>query len=327
MHADIYFTLQPGTLINHRYRLLSKLGQGSAGVVWLAEHTQLKTLLAIKAITPRADKGISAEEALKDCAREGQILVRLNHPLLPRVFDAFVENGRFFLVMEYLSGTTLAQQLRCNDGEPLPVSEVIPWGIQLADVLAYLHRQTPAIIFRDIKPANIMLQADGTIRLIDFGIARHCTAEDTHAEQVGSVGYSPPEQYRPQLLDPRADIYALGATLHHLLTGRLPAERPFVFPPAHYLNPNISPALSELLESCLCMEPNARPESMTQVGQELAAIRDMMSAQVPTGKLPPLILPQEERNPVERAKLGLWKGIFAADWRQWCGIASVVRTS
>ncbi len=296
MHTQTSLLLEPGTLVNTRYRILSKLGQGSTGAVYLAEHTQLKTLLALKVVTPSPNNAESVEDSLLHCALEGQLLVHLNHPQLPRVFDAFVERGRFFLAMEYISGISLSQHLRMSETEFLPIADVLDWGIQLAKVLRYLHAQSPAIIFRDIKPANVMLQPDGKIRLIDFGIARRCLGkESTETEQVGSVGYSPPEQYRPQPLDPHADIYALGATLHHLITGRLPAERPFLFPPAHTLNPTVPPALSELLDWCIAIEPNARPQSMEQVAQELKAICDMMHAETLTTKLPPLELPKMRR--------------------------------
>ena len=296
MHTESPAFIETGTLINTRYRILSKLGQGSAGAVYLAEHTQLKTLLALKAVTPRPNSEGGIEDSLLHCALEGQLLVHLNHPHLPRVFDAFVERGRFFLAMEYITGTSLSQHLRLRETEFLETSDVVDWGIQLAATLSYLHAQSPPIIFRDIKPANIMLQPDGKIRLIDFGIARRCLGkDDTSTEQVGSVGYSPPEQYRPQPLDPRADIYALGATLHHLITGRLPAERPFQFPPAHTLNPTVPPALSELLDWCLAIEPNSRPQSMEQMKHELTAIRDMMHAETLTTKLPPLKLPKANR--------------------------------
>ena len=308
MHAELPTFLKTGTLINARYRILSKLGQGSTGAVYLAEHTQLKTLLALKAVTPSPDANGSIEKALEQCRLEGEILMPLNHPHLPRVFDAFVEQGRFFLVMEYIPGVSLSQQLRFSGEEFLEVADVVNWGIQLAQVLAYLHDQSPAIIFRDIKPANVMLQPDGNIRLIDFGIARRCFGkEQTSVEQVGSIGYSPPEQYRPQPLDPRADNYALGATLHHLITGRLPAERPFVFPPAHTLNAKVPPALSELLDWCLAVEPSARPQSMEQIQNELEAIRDMMHANTLTQKLPPLEVPPS----APRVR----KGFFGFSWR------------
>lgn len=220
-------------MLNDRYRIVRVLGRGGMGTVYLAEHIRLETVVAVKEVSgPRSNED-EYRLALQQCEQEAKFLVRLHHPNLPRVMDAFIENDRFYLVMEYIEGVTLENRMRDGGDGPLDVHEVVEWGLQIADVLAYLHSQEPPIIFRDLKPANIMVQPDGSVRLIDFGIARRFhpgASKDTAL--LGSVGYSPPEQFGRSQTDTRSDLYAFGATLHHLLTGRDPAAEPFKFPPS-----------------------------------------------------------------------------------------------
>ncbi|MCS6776263.1 MAG: protein kinase [Chloroherpetonaceae bacterium] len=282
--------LSEGVVLNDRYRIVRVLGRGGMGTVYLAEHLRLDTTVAVKEVSgPRPDD----EEyrlALQQCEQEARFLVRLNHPNLPRVMDAFIESDRFYLVMEYIEGVTLETRLREAGGGPLEVADVIEWGLQIADVLAYLHSQDPPIIFRDLKPANVMVQPDGNVRLIDFGIARRFqpgASKDTAL--LGSVGYSPPEQFGRHQTDARSDLYALGATLHHLLTGRDPAAQPFKFPPACSLNPQVPEALSRLIDECLALDPAQRPAGVHEVAMRLLAVRDAMRAHPPPpGTLAPV---------------------------------------
>lgn len=268
-------SLQEGTRLNERYLIKGVLGQGGMGTVYMAEHMRLEAIVAVKEV--HALNAVTGQdlEDLRRCEQEARFLVRLNHPNLPKVTDAFIEDDRFYLVMDYIEGVTLETCLRDEGRGPLDVAQVIEWGLQIADVLAYLHAQNPPIIFRDVKPANIMVQPDGNIKLIDFGIARRFepgAMKDTSL--LGSVGYSPPEQFGRHQTDERSDIYAFAATLHHLLTGRDPAIQPFKFPPARSLNPAIPESLSRLLEACLSMEPDARPASITDVALGLVTARE-----------------------------------------------------
>jgi serine/threonine protein kinase len=276
--------LQEDALLNDRYRIVRVLGRGGMGTVYLAEHTQLDTVVAVKEVSGPRNHEDEYRLALQQCQQEAKFLVRLNHPNLPRVTDAFIENDRFYLIMEYIEGVTLETRLREAGGEPLPMGEVIEWGLQIADVLAYLHSQEPPIIFRDLKPANIMVQPDGNVRLIDFGIARRFRSDpnkDKDTALLGSVGYSPPEQFGRSQTDTRSDIYAFGATLHHLMTGRDPAAEPFKFPPARSLNPALPELLSRLLDDCLAMDANLRPAGIHEVALRLLAIRDELAAHPP----------------------------------------------
>lgn len=274
--------LEDGAMLNDRYRIVRVLGRGGMGTVYLAEHTRLETVVAVKEVSgPRSNED-EYRLALQQCEQEAKFLVRLNHPNLPRVMDAFVEKDRFYLVMEYIEGITLENRMRDLESGLPDVMEVVEWGLQIADVLAYLHSQEPPIIFRDLKPANIMIQPDGSVRLIDFGIARRFqpgASKDTAL--LGSVGYSPPEQFGRSQTDTRSDLYAFGATLHHLLTGRDPAAEPFKFSPARSLNPMVPEMLSHLLDECLAMDVAQRPAGIHEVALRLLTIRDSMAANSP----------------------------------------------
>ena len=274
--------LKPGTLLNGRYQITRPLGRGGMGTVFLAEHLQLQSTLAIKEVCSPGESEEERQATLEQYQREARFLVQLNHPNLPKVQDAFVENDRFYLVMEYIEGVTLEARLKERAGRPLPVIQVIEWGLQIADVLAYLHTQDPPIIFRDLKPANVMVKPDNTIRLIDFGIARRFQQGAVHDTSLfGSVGYSPPEQFGRQQTDARSDIYAFGVTLHQMLTGIDPSIQPFKFVPVSNVNSAVPDLLSRLLQQCLAMEPEARPADIHQVAMGLVAAREMISSLEP----------------------------------------------
>lgn len=267
--------LQEGMLLNGRYRIRCALGQGGMGTVYMAEHVRLESIVAVKEVRGQGNPLEQFQNELHQVEQEARFLVHLNHPNLPKVNDAFIENERFYLVMEYIEGVTLEERLEAANPRPLDVEQAVGFALQIADVLYYLHTQEPPIIFRDLKPANIMVQPDDTIRLIDFGIARRFqpgASKDTSL--LGSVGYSPPEQFGKHQTDPRSDIYAFGATLHHILTQRDPMLQPFKFPSARAINSAVPESLSRLLDECLSMDPLHRPQDMNQVAARLIAIHD-----------------------------------------------------
>ncbi|MCW3054359.1 MAG: Serine/threonine protein kinase [Chthonomonadales bacterium] len=274
--------LKPGTLLNGRYQITRPLGRGGMGTVFLAEHLQLQSILAIKEVCSPGESEEERQATLEQYQREARFLVQLNHINLPKVTDAFVENDRFYLVMEYIEGVTLEMRLKERGGRPLPVVQVVEWGLQIADVLSYLHNQNPPIIFRDLKPANVMVKPDNTIRLIDFGIARRFQQGAVHDTSLfGSVGYSPPEQFGRQQTDARSDIYAFGVTLHQMLTGIDPSIQPFKFVPVSNINLSVPKLLSDLIQQCLSMEPEARPADIHQVAMGLVASRELMTTLEP----------------------------------------------
>lgn len=265
--------LEEGSLLNERYRIIRVIGQGGMGTVYQAEHERLNAILAIKEI--RAVTGTAQQTTVEQYEQEARFLVRLNHPNLPKVTDAFVDNDRFYLVMDFVEGVTLDTRLRERGGKPLEPEVVVEWAIQIANVLGYLHSQDPPIIFRDLKPSNVMVQSDGHVKLIDFGIARRFQPGATQdTALLGSVGYSPPEQFGRHQTDTRSDIYALGATLHNLLTARDPSTTPFKFVPVDQVVLGVPVSFSRLIAQCLAIEPELRPPDTKSVSAELVAIRE-----------------------------------------------------
>src|SRR6185312_5976094 len=182
----------------------------------------------------------------------------------------FTDGGRHYLVMEYVEGNTLARLLE-QSGGTLRTQDVIDWGRQICDVLIYLHGRTPPVIFRDLKPTNIMLDGHGRIKLIDFGTARHFDlSKHTDTLKMGSIGYAPPEQYQGYgQTSPQTDIYALGATLHHLLTNQDPSEHPFIFTPPSLVRSDVPEPLSRAIMRALNLDPSQRFSSVRELRHAL----------------------------------------------------------
>jgi serine/threonine protein kinase len=196
-------------------------------------------------------------QAVAAFQREADMLARLSNEHIPRVFDRFSEANHHFLVMEYIEGVTLEDDLRTNGGK-LPPETVIAIAVQVLDTLEYLHNLTPPVIYRDLKPSNVMISPGGQAKLIDFGIARHFQPL-TNATMIGTQGYAPPEQYRGKV-ETRSDLYALGATMHQALSGRDPAvEAPFSFPPLRKLCPDLNPTLAAIVDQSLAYDVVNRP--------------------------------------------------------------------
>src|SRR2546421_5415189 len=205
--------------LKQRYRIIAPVGKGGMGAVYKAEDTLLgNRQVALKEMSQSGLSPQEQKEAADAFRQEALMLARLQHPNLPNIFDHFEENGRWYLAMSFIEGETLEEYLGHAHGGKLPVEEVLQMGTQLCSVLGYLHNRQPAIIFRDLKPANIMRTPDGHIYLIDFGIARHFKpgqAKDT--AYFGSIGYAPREQFGRAQTTSRSDIYSLGAALHQLI--------------------------------------------------------------------------------------------------------------
>ncbi|HEX9372418.1 MAG TPA: serine/threonine-protein kinase, partial [Roseiflexaceae bacterium] len=211
---------------------------------------------------------------LKNFERESGLLATLQHPAIPKVYDFFEENGRFYLILELVPGKDLETALD-DAGGSLPEERVARWAVQICDVLAYLHNHTPdPVVFRDLKPSNVMVTPDERIVLIDFGIARNLNRGDRKGTMIGTEGYSPPEQYRG-LAEPRGDLYALGATMHHLLTASDPRlETPFTFHerPLRQINPLVSPELDAVVARALEYDASARWSSAEEMKQALMQV-------------------------------------------------------
>lgn len=236
-------------LQNETYSVIRVLGSGGMATVYLAEHKRLHTQVAIKQI---------AKAKLKDgnFDHEYRLLKKLHHPMLPYVLDAFEDPDFEYVVEEYIPGKTLKQVLEENGR--LEEDTARRWMLALCDVLAYLHSQSPAIVYRDLKPSNIMLQPDGSLKLLDFGIARENVDAGASSTHVGSYGYAAPEQMGHGAVDARTDIFGLGMTFHHLLTGKSPYDPPYKTRPARELNAAVSVGMEYVLQKCTRADPNRR---------------------------------------------------------------------
>src|SRR6266567_828992 len=274
------------TLFRNRYFILSKVGEGGYGSVYKARDTQCHDrLVAIKEVSLLGLYPKAMIEATFAFQREVSVLSQLDHPNLPRVYEHFQNPGYWYLVMDFIAGETLEDYQSKAPNKRLLLSEVLDIGLQLCIVLDYLHSQQPPIVFRDLKPANIMRTPTGQIYLIDFGIARYFKpgqAKDTVA--LGSLGYAAPEQYGKAQTTPRADIYSLGAVLHQLLTTKDPSEAPFRFTPLRPKSPQghsdpgslttsmvdvLVNKLEILIARMLDMDVNKRPPEVAHVKEEL----------------------------------------------------------
>src|SRR2546423_6359353 len=259
--------LTEGTILQGRYRIVRQLGQGGMGAVYEAVDERLDTIVALK------ETFFADEKLRKQFEREARLLARLHHQALPRVSDHFNEGEGQFLVMQYVAGEDLAAMLAQHNG-PFPEEEVLRWADQLCDALDYLHTQDPQIIHRDIKPQNLKLTARGQIVLLDFGLAKGSvgplTAVTTSASIFGyTPNYAPLEQIQGKGTDPRSDIYALGATLYHLVTNVKPPDAltragavvngvPDPLPPANQVRPDISAGLSNALSKAMSQRRDDR---------------------------------------------------------------------
>ncbi len=286
-------TLEPGTVLAGRYVIEGILGIGGMGAVYSARDRRFRAhprRCAVKEMFNALVDPTARRQAVENFEREANILASLNHPAIPKIFDYFNENDRHYVVLEYVEGQDLAKYI-AQRARPITPLQAVDWGIQLCDVLEYLHNQTPPIVFRDLKPSNIMLRPDGRLVLVDFGIAKHFQ-EAERATMVGTEGYASPEQYEG-MATPKVDIYALGATLHHLLTNTDPREfRPFSFAsrPIRHYNPAVPPELEQVIMKALAEDPDERWESAAELRKALEALLPSLQAEAtPTRPITRLI--------------------------------------
>ena len=257
-------------VITGRYQLGKLLGSGGFGAVYRAEDLRLHRPVAIKVCSTRRLPPDEAAEAARLFEREALTLARLRHPGLTAVWDYFNQDDDWFLVMEYVPGDTLREVL-ARAGGPLPAPQALNYTSQLCDVLHYLHTQPEPVVFRDLKPGNIMVAPGGALKLIDFGIARLFSpgkAADT--AQYATPGYAPPEQYGGQT-EPRSDIYSLAAVTHQMLTGHNPATSPFALPPARAVNPALPQKIEAVLLRAMALEPADRFDTVKDFCDALRA--------------------------------------------------------
>src|SRR5579883_329088 len=270
-------SLSPGTpLQGGRYVIRQVLGQGGMGAALLATDKRLDSkLVVIKELVSDSNDPAKLKEDELNFKREVVTLAHLDHPLIPNVTDNFEENSRFFMVQEYVEGENLEDRLD-RLKQPMNERDVLIYASEILDVLDYLSQQTPPIVHRDIKPANIVISSkDKKAHLVDFGIARADVARNAKRKQtsaLGTPGYAPPEQYQGNA-DPRSDLYALGATLHHLLTNRDPRNyQPFNYPPVRTLNPQLAPETESVLQRALQNDISQRYQSASAMKSDIDQI-------------------------------------------------------
>lgn len=254
-----------GSVIDDKYEILKEIGRGGMSVVYLAMDKRLNKQWAVKEIRKKGS-GKNDEIVVNSLLAEANLMKRLDHPALPRIVDIIDNGTTIYVIMDYIEGESLDKVL--NEYGAQPEEQVIGWAKQLCDALAYLHAQKPPIIYRDMKPANVMLKPEGNIKIIDFGIAREYKEQKLADTTVlGTKGYAPPEQYSGQT-DARSDIFALGMTMHHLLTGVDPRNGE-AYAPVRQWNPELSEGIEIIIDRCVEPAPENRYQSCADLLYDL----------------------------------------------------------
>lgn len=267
-----------GTILDGKYEIWKEVGRGGMSIVYLARDKRLNKQWAVKEI--KNDGSKSTETLLKGLEREANILKNVDHPVLPRIVDIIDQNGVIYVVMDFIEGVTISDRLKEEGAQPQEL--VIEWGLQLASALDYLHNMKPPIIYRDMKPSNVMIKPEGGVKLIDFGTAKEYVIEnnaDTTA--LGTRGYAAPEQFGDSKghgiynTDARTDIYNLGATLYHVVTGMNPCEPPYEIKPIREWNPKLSSGLEKILLKCTQPNPEDRYQSCKELMYALEHYKEL----------------------------------------------------
>lgn len=297
--------IQANSIIGGRYRVTRPLGGGGMKLVYLAEDLRLAARpCALAEMVDSFSNPDTQHQAVTAFQREADMLAQLSNEHIPRIFDRFSDANRHYLVMEYVDGVTL-EEAQAQAGGRLTPERMVDIALQILDTLEYLHNLEPSVIYRDLKPSNVMLTGKGQVKLIDFGIARFFQPQSA-ATMIGTQGYAPPEQYRGRA-EARSDLYAMGATMHHALSGRDPSsEAPFSFPPIRSLCPGIDPELADLIDQSLQYDVIRRMVDATEFKTRLLAIKARLAQgnggglpakpQAASGK-PQLQLPLSQRGP------------------------------
>jgi serine/threonine protein kinase, bacterial len=268
--------LEAGTLLADRYRIMRKLRGSVTGSVYLAEDQRLANrIVAVKEIIDTIADESDRANAIEYFNREAELLARLDHPAIPAIYDYFLDNDRrlFYVVFKYIDGVTMSQRQEDSGGRIDEVT-VTEWAIEICDVLDYLHSQKPPIIYRDLKPENLMLDARNRVTLVDFGIARIIFPVRKGVTAIGTMGYAPPELFSGEV-EAASDVYTLGATMFHLLTGVDPKDDPLLIfdftknPKPRQLNPELSLGIEALICCAVEYRPEDRWPTIRAFGHEL----------------------------------------------------------
>jgi len=320
-HRPAVKQLPANTVLNGRYEIVRRIGGGGMGAVYLAKDRNLGDApRAVKEMVESHLDPTQHEKAIGDFKRESLLLTSLEHPCIPTIYDYFYDEAlsRFYLVMKYISGGDLASRMRSAVGGRLDEKTVTDWGMQVADVLDYLHSRPKPIIYRDLKPANLMIDGNtGRVMLIDFGIARWVTQQEKGVTAVGTMGYAPPELFSGRV-QPASDVYSLGATMFHLLTGSDPQDNPLLIfdfsknPRPRQITPSISTEMEHILMRCVEYKPDDRYRTARELRDELAVHLDkLLSGRVSYGLPAPAL--GSETVQVQTVYCGFCGGRIAAD--------------
>ena len=313
--------LEGGTVLNSRYEIVRRIGGGGMGAVYLAKDRNLGDApRAVKEMVEAHLDPTQHEKAIGDFKRESLLLTSLEHPCIPTIYDYFYDlpASRFYLVMKYISGGDLASRMRSAIGGRIDERTVTDWGMQVADVLDYLHSRPKPIIYRDLKPANLMIDGNsGRVMLIDFGIARWVTQQEKGVTAVGTMGYAPPELFSGRV-QPASDIYSLGATMFHLLTGSDPQDNPLLIfdfsknPRPRQIAPSLSSEIEQILMRAVEYKPEDRFRTAAELRNTLAVhLEKLMSGRVSYGM--PAAQMGQETVQVQTVYCGFCGGKIAAD--------------
>jgi serine/threonine protein kinase len=292
-HHPTVKQLEAGAVLNGRYEIVRRIGGGGMGAVYLAKDRNLGDApRAVKEMVESHLDPVQHEKAIGDFKRESLLLTSLEHPSIPTIYDYFYDDAasRFYLVMKYISGGDLASRLRSALHGRLDEKTVTDWGMQVADVLEYLHSRPKPIIYRDLKPANLMIDGNtGRVMLIDFGIARWVTQQEKGVTAVGTMGYAPPELFSGRV-QPASDVYSLGATMFHLLTGADPQDNPLLIfdfsknPRPRQIAPSLSTEMEQILMRAVEYRPDDRFRTAGELRNELAIhLEKLLSGRVSYG--------------------------------------------
>lgn len=263
--------LSPNDLLAGKYKILTEIGRGGMGRVWLAMDTSLNKQWAVKEIDKTSvEYNVTVNE--DQTLTEIELMKRLDHPLLPRIVDIIDKKDSLCVVMDYIEGVTLLKVLKMQG--PQQQELVAEWMMEICEVLDYLHHLDPPIIYRDMKPANIMLKPDGSIRVIDFGIARTFKKGLDDTVCLGTKGYASPEHFLGKT-DVRSDVYTVGVSMYHLLTGKNPAEPPYEIVPLREVDSTLSSGLEKIIAKATDPDPDKRYQSAALLGEAIAGYRKL----------------------------------------------------
>lgn len=268
--------LRQGDVLEGKYKILEKIGQGGMSTVWLAMDTTLNKQWAVKEIDKRKEeykRTVNEHQTLTEI----DIMKKLSHPALPRIVSVIDEPTSLCVIMDYIEGESLGRILQLYGRQP--ENTVVAWTLEICDVLNYLHQQNPPIIYRDMKPSNVMLSQEGHIKIIDFGIAREYKGNRDDTLPLGTRGYASPEHFTKQT-DARSDVYTVGVTMYQLLTGLDPAKPPYKLLPIREVDPNLSTGLEKVITKATMLDPNDRYQTIQEMANAVNSFRQLDDAYI-----------------------------------------------